>query len=449
MAAREGGREGARDDARDDARNDDPHRELPLVTDPSALARNVRLYPAFAAATGVLPWLPVFFLYFTERVGFDEALTLGAVYYAAVVALEVPSGWFSDRVGRRPTLLIACLSLLASYGGFFVAESFFVLALCQTLLAGGIAFQSGSDSALLHDSLAALGRRADYERAEARARVASMTSLGVSCLVGGVLGSVSLAWPYALAAVAAVVALVIAWRLVEPPVHEASESANAGVGERAATTVAEGLADPVLRWLLCWYVLAFALAHVPYEFQQPWIRLLGESGGIGAWFAEGSRAPMVSGLVAALSMFGGAFGATLSVRLSARLGLSGLLALANVVQIVIVGGLALALHPVLLVLVFGRGFAMSMAHAPLLAAIAPRIASSRRATWLSLQSLAGRLGLSLVLFALADAVGATLDWPTLARVLVVCAGAGSVLALLVWWFGPRAGTVPRRRGTPV
>ena len=178
--------------------------------DAGALERNVRLYPAFVAATSVLPWLPVFFLYFSERVGFDEALRLGAVYYAAVVLVEVPSGYLSDRIGRRPTLAIACAALLAAYVGFVVAEGVAALLVCQALLAAGIAFQSGSDSALLHDSLAALGRADGYERAEARARTVQMLALGLSCLVGGALGSVALALPYALAALAAGTALAIA-----------------------------------------------------------------------------------------------------------------------------------------------------------------------------------------------------------------------------------------------
>ena len=429
----------------------------------AALARNARLYPLFAAATSTLPWLPIFFLYFNERVGFDETLTLGAVYYIAVVVLEVPSGYLSDRVGRRPTLVLSCLFLLAAYAGFLVATSVAALVLCQTLLAGGIAFQSGSDSALLHDSLAALGRSEDYERAEARARVASMSALAVSCLVGGLLGSVALVWPYALAALAASVALGLALAFVEPPpdgggADDAASVATAvsrdepGGGLEAATPPARGaetlarcLADPLLRWLLAWHVLAFALAHLPYEFQQPWIRLLGESGSeLGRWLAGDERAPVVSGAVAALSMTGGVLGALLSVRLSTRLGLARLLALANAVQLLIVVALAAALHPLVLVPLFTRGLAMAMTHAPVMAAIAPRVASARRATWLSVQSLAGRLGFSLVLFALAGAVGAALDWATLSRVLTVCTVLGAALAVTLWWLGPRSGSASRR-----
>ena len=398
--------------------------------DAAPLRRNVRLYPWFAAATSVSPWLPIFFLFFDDRVGFDGALTLSGIYYAAVVALEVPSGYLSDRVGRRAVLLVASASSLAAFLGFALADGFAALAACQVLLAAGVASQSGSDSALLYDSMLAGDDTDGYGAAEARARTFSMVALGASCVAGGLLGAVSLRLPYVLAALGALVALALAARFVEPPVEGAGTVTLADQGR----ALGRAFGEPVLRWLLAWYVLAFTLAHVPFELYQPWIRLLGEAGA-GAWLAGGERAPVVSGIVAALSMFGGAVGAAVSIRVAGRLGLSRLLLAANLVQLGIVGGLAIALHPALLVLVFSRNFAMNMTHGPTMAAIAPRLASAQRATWLSLQSLAGRLGFSFVVFAFANGVGDALDWATLRGALLAALGAGAVLTAAVWAMG--------------
>jgi len=267
------------------------------------MRRNVRLYPWFLASSSISPWLPIFFLFFSQRVGFDGALTLSAVFYAAVVVLEVPSGYLSDRVGRVPTLAGSALLQLAAYAVFVAADSLPMLALGQTLMAAGLAFRSGSDSALLHDSLAADGRQADYGPAEARAGTVSMCATGLSCLVGGLLGSVDLALPYALGGLAAAISLFIATRFIEPPLDRETAST---VGEQARQLV--GLfGDRVLLWLFAFHVLAFTLAHVPFEFYQPWLRLLGDTGE-GAWLAGGEKAPVVSGVVFAISMFGGAVG---------------------------------------------------------------------------------------------------------------------------------------------
>lgn len=381
--------------------------------------------------------MPIFFLYFVERTGFDQALTLAALYYLAVVILEVPSGYLSDRIGRRPVLLVSNACLLLASVGFVLTTAWWALLVCQTLLAGAMAFRSGSDSALLHDSLAALDRTEEYGEREAQARTLSQFALAASCLLGGALGSVDLRLPYALGALAAFAALLLVCLMREPPAddHPGGTSASPVTDDtRGALTL--GLADPLLRWLLLWYVLAFCLAHVSYEFYQPWIRLLGDTG-IGRWLAGGDKAPMVSGVTASMAMMGGALGAMVSMRAASRLSLSTLLLLANILQLIIILGLAIALHPALLILVFGRNFAMSMTHAPVLAAIAPRVRSRHRATWLSIQSFVGRLGFAVTLFVLSGHVDASLDWPSLSRVLLSTVAVSGLLIALVWWLGPR------------
>jgi hypothetical protein len=402
---------------------------------------NVRRYPWFVAAAGFSPWLPVFFLYLSERVGFDGAVTLSAVYYLSVVVLEVPSGYLSDRVGRRPTLVVASLSLCLAYIGFASASSFLAFACCQVLLAGGIAFQSGSDSALLHDSLAAIDETDSYAKEEARSRSVSLATTSASCVLGGLLGSVALWLPYTLAAVASVVAVACAWRFTEPPVDRSDAATLASQGR----AVAGRLGDRVLLWLMLWYVLAFTLAHIPFEFYQPWIRLLGEGGSEwGQRLAQAERAPIVSGVVMALSMFGGMLGAMVSLAIAERVTLPTLLLLANAIQLLIAASLAIWLHPIALMLVLIRNFGMNMTHAPLMAAIAPRIKSSERATWLSLQSLFGRLGFSVVMFGLSAYVGESVEWPILARVLMVTVVIGTAMATVVWMIGR---SVNRRQDT--
>ena len=83
------------------------------------MERNLKLYPVYQACRNTFFWVPVFFLYFAAALPLDQVLLLEAVYYLGVVVLEVPSGFFSDVVGRRLTLLISSLAFLAGYMLFF------------------------------------------------------------------------------------------------------------------------------------------------------------------------------------------------------------------------------------------------------------------------------------------------------------------------------------------
>ncbi len=90
-------------------------------------------------------------------------LHLEAVYYAAVVLLEIPSGAFSDRFGRTPTLRISAALGTAGFVLFaFGPRTFASLATAQALWASAYAFLSGTDTAWLYDHLREHGRTSEF-----------------------------------------------------------------------------------------------------------------------------------------------------------------------------------------------------------------------------------------------------------------------------------------------
>ena len=97
--------------------------------------RNIKLYPLYRATADAMAWLPVFFLFFSEHLTLPQVLLLEAVYYIAVVITEVPSGYLSDLIGRRRTLLLSCLAILSAYICFLLSDDFAGFALGQILLA--------------------------------------------------------------------------------------------------------------------------------------------------------------------------------------------------------------------------------------------------------------------------------------------------------------------------
>jgi len=326
------------------------------------LQRNLRLYFGYQAASAFLPWLPVFFLYFYERVSLPDALQLSAIYYLTVVMLEVPSGYLSDRYGRRPT---------DGYLGVLIG---------QCLLGGFFALKSGSDNSLLYDTLRVLGKDDDYARYEAKSLRITLFSYAVAALLGGFSGYIDLRIPYGFALLAAFLALYFCSAFTDP------------IQEKKATSFLpqiwfclSRLRDSQLRWLFVYFIAAFTMQHVISEFNQPLIKLLQ----VGLLTSSDLSAP-VSGVLVTLSMLGGMLGTALSLPLARRLGITNLLLLVMVLTTSIVIAMCVWFHPWVLFFVLFRNLPMALAEAPMLAAIAPRIDSSFRATYLSMQSLAGR-----------------------------------------------------------
>ena len=102
------------------------------------------------------------------------------IYDISTTALEVPSGYMSDRLGRRRTLIMAGLSGVGATGLLVVGEGFWPFALANVLLGASAAFASGTDSALLYERLAAEGR-AD-EISDVLPYVATVFAAAVPCL---------------------------------------------------------------------------------------------------------------------------------------------------------------------------------------------------------------------------------------------------------------------------
>jgi hypothetical protein len=104
------------------------------------------------------------------------------------------------------------------------------------------------------------------------------------------------------------------------------------------------------------------------------------------------------------------------------------------IQLGIVAAMAIAVSPLVLSLVCLRNFPMSLVHAPVRAAIAPRIERRQRATYLSLQGLAERLFFAVLLLMLARGLdpGAPIAESTLTSILTATLWLGVVIAVVLF-----------------
>jgi len=387
---------------------------------PIRLTRNVALYPWFKFCQNLIFWQAIWFLYFQKQLSGTEAILLYVVYDVATTVLEVPSGYLSDRKGRRLTLLGAAT---AGFGGatlLVLGDSFLVFGLAQMLLGLATALASGTDSAILYESLAALGRERDVEKQELRAWRHAFCGLAISAVAGGVFAVYSNTLPFLAGAVAFFAALVVVWCLVEPP--------------RSKTTIAEGreiirlrtlktaFTNPVLVWLLVLSVLMYVFSHITFVFGQPFILVtLREIG-----FEE--EAPIVSGLVSALMMVLSVTVSVLAPKLRQMMGLSAILLLAFALQIVLSSALAITNHAVVVAFLLLRMVPDSLSQPFLVARIHPLLNDESRATYMSLQSLAGRLLLAatLTLASLSTTASQQLAYAEMQQILIWYVVAGII-----------------------
>ncbi|NNE10908.1 MAG: hypothetical protein HKN41_01530 [Ilumatobacter sp.] len=325
----------------------------------------------------------------------------------------------SDRLGRAITVRLAAASWVVAHTLFLVGDdTFWMIALAQFFLAAGYASLSGTDVTLHYDTLEALGVSDEFERRESRVSAIGYVATAASALVGGALGVIDLRLAFALSLAFAVAQLVVAMRLADPPSTRRADPLG-----RQLALCARYLRRRFLGWIFFYGVLLVTLEHVAFSLMQPWLTevLDRPADDVGA-------TPLFAGVVFAITAVIGAVAARSAAPLAERFGTVATLIGLGAISATIVTGMWWTTSIAMLALAVLRSVQGAAAPVLISAAVAPRTERHHRATFLSLNSLAGRLGWGAILLIVSadagDAVQATIgtfawiSW-TMVAVLIV------------------------------
>lgn len=130
------------------------------------------------------------------------------VFHVASFLFEVPSGALADLLGRKCVIvagrICAAVSSLMMLGGRNIVH--FMIAF--VISAFGYNLNSGSEEALVYDSLKEEGREHAYQQTEGRLEVVMEIASAVGVFTGGVLAEHSFRWCYIAAFAVAVLSLL-------------------------------------------------------------------------------------------------------------------------------------------------------------------------------------------------------------------------------------------------
>lgn len=344
----------------------------------------------FTLSTSLIWGVNVLFLLHS---GLDifQVFVLNSAYSIAAAFTEVPTGVLADTRGRRFSMAMGALILAVGtlvyvwagqleHGyGWFIAMS----ALCGL----GYSFMSGSLEAWLVDALHFDGQGGQVDRVMARGVMMSNIAMLVGSVGGGLLGDFDLTVPYYLrVALLLVLFGVIARLMVETGfTHQAVtwRELPAAMRRTAADGLAFGWRNRSIRQMMWVGLIQGAFMMWAFYAWQPHLLKL--------W---GEQAVWLAGLIAALNALAGFFGAVLVGQLAGRMtrrSTALVIGLSTQVLCAIILGVTASFWlatVALIVMMAAGGFMMPMRQAYLNSLIA----SDKRATVLSFDSLVGNLG---------------------------------------------------------
>ena len=182
--------------------------------------RNLRVYLLFYALYDLQMWMAIWVTFLIEDIGlsFTAITTIGVPFWLIVAFGQVPAGAIADRWGRARSLQGGALVFGLSMLILGVANSLEMVIVSWVVWAFAMFLVMGADSALLHDSLKALGREREFEKWAGRTFAVRSASIVVATLAGGAIaGEFGLRVPILLGVIASVLSCVVAFQLREPP----------------------------------------------------------------------------------------------------------------------------------------------------------------------------------------------------------------------------------------
>ena len=174
-------------------------------------------------------FMPVIWLFYAENgLTIADLFVIQSIYSITIAIIEIPSGYLADIMGRRRAIILGTFfglcgmivySLSYSFSGFLAA------ALCLGI---GQSFISGSDTALMFDTLIDLKRENEFVKLEGRVVSAGNMAEALAFVLGGIIAEISLRAPFYCQIVIALIGFIAAIRLVEPAIkHERLLKKNA------------------------------------------------------------------------------------------------------------------------------------------------------------------------------------------------------------------------------
>ncbi len=213
--------------------------------------------------------MPVIVLFYKSNgLTMKDIFLLQSIYSLTLMTLEIPTGYFADRAGRKTSILIGATLGFGGYLAYSFSFGFWQFVVAEVILGVSQSLVSGADSAMLYDTLAVAKQREKYTQLEGR--VTSIGNFGEAFagVIGGFLAVISLRTPFYVQTCVALTAIPAALMLVEPPIK--SIRIKTGISEIKSIVYKALHGDVKLKWNTFFSAITGATTLTMAWFAQPY-----------------------------------------------------------------------------------------------------------------------------------------------------------------------------------
>lgn len=234
--------------------------------------RNVTLLKWFNFFTDFRLYAPLAIIYFADVSGsYVLGMSVFSIIMLSSAVLEIPTGIFSDRIGRKSTIVLGAVASTIGVVLYAVGGSFEVLAIGAVFEGLSRSFYSGNNDALLYDTLKESGHEDQFGDYLGKTSAMFQSALASSALIGGLLAVWSFSLVLWMSAVAQFVCFLLSFQFIEPKIHS-RKSGNIYI--HLVEAFREFNQNRKLRLLSIASIMGHAFGEVSYQFQAAFFQTL-------------------------------------------------------------------------------------------------------------------------------------------------------------------------------
>jgi len=238
-----------------------------------ALKRNLTKIYIAHIAIGFSLIAPIFVLYFQKvGLGLQEIFILESINAFAILLFEVPTGFLSDKIGRKKTLLLSIIAIEIAFAIYILLPSFWAFAVADIFYALAISLYSGTFSALVYETLKEQSQEAEFKKVWGNIIFYTLLGTSFASLLSGFLATFDLRLPFIVNFFTYMVAFLAVLLLQEPREQKENNTEKKELLKAVQKTFFNG---SILKWVVLFSAVIYIFAQGAFYFYQPYLKLSG------------------------------------------------------------------------------------------------------------------------------------------------------------------------------
>jgi MFS family permease len=235
-------------------------------------SRNVKILTGQGFLIGLSLWWPIAAIYLAQVSGsYALGLSVFSIEMVSSAVLEIPTGIFSDLIGRKQTTILAGIFDLLGMIAYAIGINYGVLMIGAVGRGLARALYSGNNEALLYDSLNKSQRRAELEKWIGYVNGAEQGALGMAAIVGGLLAAKSMSLVVWLSVIPLILNLIASFGLDEV---ESETKGEGNVFSHLKEAWKNFIVNKKIRWLSLSEIVGFGLGEAGFQFSPVFVASL-------------------------------------------------------------------------------------------------------------------------------------------------------------------------------